>query len=199
MDKTLKRTEKDTNGHAVSGSAKAPDPAALAAMLEARETRWQRRLQLAENAASLVSLTLCVPLPFRTVPEAKALLFRAGERLRTALRDEGFVPRPAEITDGADGAAVFLPCEGEPEAVKRFCVRFEEELPAGRLLDIDVMKQDGTAVGRAELGLPPRRCFLCGRPAAECVAGVRHGPEEIAAFVREKLREERGERCRKDR
>ena len=193
MDGTLNQTDNTIERHAPSAGAKAPDSAALSAMLEAREARWARRLQLAEKAPSLISLTLCVPLPFRADPEAKSLLFRAAEKLREALRDEGFAPQPAEISDGADGAAVFLPCRGDAEAVKRFCVHFEEELPAGRLLDVDVMKQGGAAIGRAELGLSPRRCFICGRPAAECVAGVRHGPEEIAAFVREKLREEREE------
>ncbi len=161
----------------------AQDPAALSAMLSAREARWQKRMELAARSPSLISATLCVPLPLRTRPEAKILLEEELSRLRVGLKAEGLEPGTPEYLDGADGLAVFLPCRGEAKAVKRFCVRQEETRPRGRILDLDVTAQGGVPIGRAELDLPPRRCFLCGRPAAECVAAVRHSPEEVAAFV----------------
>ena len=161
----------------------APDPAALSAMLSAREARWQKRMELAEKSPTLISATLCVPLPHRTRPEAKILLEEELSRIRAGLEAEGLEPGRPESLDGADGPAVFLPCGGEAKAVKRFCVRQEETRPRGRILDLDVTAQGGVPIGRAELDLPPRRCFLCGRPAAECVAAARHSPEEVAAFV----------------
>ena len=155
----------------------------LSAMLAAREARWERRMALAEETPSLISATLCVPLPLRTSPEAAALLRRSAEALRKALAREGFRPGEPEWLDGEDGAACFLPCEEEAAAVKRFCVRQEETLPQGRILDLDVTARGGVPIGRAELGLPPRKCFLCGRPAAECVSAARHAPGEVAAFA----------------
>ena len=159
------------------------DGTALSAMLAAREARWQKRMELAKKCPSLISATVCVPLPYRTGPAAKALLARSAAALIEALRLAGLNPGAPEWLDGADGPVCFLPCEEEAEAVKRFCVGQEETLPQGRLLDLDVTACGGTPVGRAELGLPPRKCFLCGRPAAECVSAARHAPEEIAAFV----------------
>ena len=172
------------------GIVKAPDPAALAAMLSAREARWQKRMELAAESPSLISATLCIPLPFRTRPEAKNLLEAVMTGLRTDLEAEGLKPGTPEYLDGADGEAVFLPCEGEAQVVKRFCVRQEETLPQGRLLDLDVTARGGIPVGRAELDLPPRKCFLCGRPAAQCVAAARHSPGEVAAFVQKLIGQE---------
>ena len=140
-------------------------------------------MELAAESPSLISATFCIPLPIRTRPEAGTLLKEETANLRAVLKAEGLEPGTPEYLDGADGLAVFLPCRGKAEAVKRFCVRQEETLPRGRILDLDVTAQGGTPVGRAELDLPPRKCFLCGRPAAECVAAARHSPEEVAAFA----------------
>ena len=140
-------------------------------------------MALAEKSPSLISATLCLPLPYRTDQGAKALLRRSVKALQGALQQAGYGPGKLKWLDGADGAAAFLPCEQEAKAVKRFCVEQEETLPQGRILDLDVTAQGGIPLGRAELGLSPRKCFLCGRPAAECVAGARHAPEEIAAFA----------------
>ena len=155
----------------------------LEAMLAAREARWQKRMALAEKSPSLISATLCVPLPYRTDPEMKALLMRSVAALTEALRQAGMRAGEAEWLDGADGPVCFLPCEAEAGIIKHFCVKQEESLPQGRLLDLDVTARGGIPVGRAELGLPPRQCFLCGRPAAECVSAARHAPEEVAVFV----------------
>ena len=161
----------------------AVDPQQLAQILSGREARWQKRMELAAESRSLISATFCIPLPLRTRAEAGTLLKEETANLCAGLKAEGLEPGTPEYLDGADGPAVFLPCRGKAEAVKRFCVRQEETLPRGRILDLDVTAQGGAPVGRAELDLPPRRCFLCGRPAAECVAAARHSPEEVAAFA----------------
>ena len=194
MDSKTKSDERALKDPAEKGE---PDPGLLAAMLEAREQRWARRMMLAEKHPSLISLTLCVPLPQRLSPEGKLFLRQAARELEENLRQAGFAPEEAEYLEGADGLAVFLPCRSEAEALKRFCVKEEETLPAGRLLDIDVTKEGGLPIGRAELGLPPRKCFLCGRPAAECVAGARHAPEAAAAYVEALLARQRGKTTKK--
>lgn len=166
---------------------KSPDPQALAEMLEDREKRWEKRMELAKTAPSLLSLTLCVPLPFRCEEAGKKLLRDSAAQLIEMLKNGGFKPAEAVFLDGADGLAVFVPCRKDAESLKRFCVAQEENLPKGRILDMDVTKQGGEPVGRAELKLPPRKCFLCGRPAAECVAATRHTPAEVAEFVEKML------------
>ncbi len=82
--------------------AAGPDPELVNSVLSARDARWEKRLALAEEAPSLVSLTLCVPLPLRTSPEGKALLRAAAEKLEEKLKLAGFQPAEAEYMDGAD-------------------------------------------------------------------------------------------------
>ncbi len=79
--------------------------------------------------------------------------------------------------------AVLAPCETlfdaaihektGPEAM--LCVR--EAL--GRLLDIDVIAPDGGKISRTEIGLPARRCLLCGNPAPVCARSRAHSADAL--------------------
>jgi triphosphoribosyl-dephospho-CoA synthase len=62
-------------------------------------------------------------------------------------------------------------------------VALEARDPAGRLLDLDVYRPDGTQVDRAQLGLPQRACLLCAEPARECIRAQRHSLAELQARV----------------
>ena len=159
----------------------------LEAMLDAREARWRYRCALAPTCRALVSATVCVPLPLRTQERCKAFLRASVRALRAALTTEGIGVSEAEELDGADGLTVFLRTDGDPARVKACCCALEESLPNGRLLDADVMDASLRQLSRTELGLPPRRCFLCGAPAAACVASGRHPPREVAAWIEARL------------
>lgn len=153
----------------------------LLRVLDAREERWNRRLALSRGTGrTLVTATLCLPVAYRTAPEFGALLRRLSSREGLDLREE-------EPLDGADGPALFFTVSAPAATVKGRCVEAEDRLPGGRMLDIDVMDCQGEPVGRAALGLPPRRCFVCGEAAALCVSRKVHPKAEIDARV-EQLR-----------
>ena len=83
------------------------------------------------------------------------------------------------------GAAGFVVAAGEAAAIKRICVKIEK-LPGGRLFDIDVMSYAGSPVSREDVGLPPRRCFICTlSPAAQCVREKKHSAIEVNRAVDE--------------
>ncbi len=60
------------------------------------------------------------------------------------------------------------------QQIKNLTVEIEESSKFGRLLDLDVLRKDGSKVSRGDLSLSPRRCLLCGRPAAECSRSRAH-------------------------
>ena len=62
---------------------------------------------------------------------------------------------------------------------KRRMVEIEEGFALGRLLDIDVMAKGVPKISRQQLGLPPRRCLVCGEMAAACARSRRHDIKEI--------------------
>ncbi|MGE5708499.1 MAG: citrate lyase holo-[acyl-carrier protein] synthase, partial [Bacteroidota bacterium] len=78
--------------------------------------------------------------------------------------------------------------EGGADSIKQALVSLEETHPLGRLWDWDVYPGEFLPLSREKLGLPPRRCFLCERPAKECSRGRIHPDEEIVGFIRRTVR-----------
>ena len=76
----------------------------------------------------------------------------------------------------------------DPPALKRAAMALETAQPAARLLDLDVYRSSGAAVGRRELGLPPRACPLCDQPAVDCMRLQRHAREDVINKVYELLK-----------
>ena len=156
-------------------------------ILEIREIRWLRRQSLAADWPALLSATLCIPLPARAERCFSVWFRQQCRELLPHLAQAGFAPVCLEIADTADGPMMLAGCHGDTLALKRLCIRLEETLPGGRLLDLDVMGQDLHAWNRSDLGLPPRRCFICGADAAVCVVTRAHAREELISFAHEQL------------
>ena len=65
-------------------------------------------------------------------------------------------------------------CE-DAQRLKDLGVAIEEETPWGRLFDIDVIGTEGEKLSRPA----PRRCIVCGGPAADCARSRAHGLDQI--------------------
>ncbi len=161
-------------------------------ILAAREYRWQQRILLArEQKGILVTVTLCVPTPYRTRADFQSMFRDQSGSVVRILDDSGLKPTVAGFLDGADGSACFILTQGRALDVKSACVSIEQTLPGGRMLDIDVLDEQGSPIGRQELGVPPRLCFVCDRAAVICVSRRQHAPEEVAAQVERMVAEMR--------
>lgn len=157
-------------------------------VLDAREQRWNKRIEMAgQYGRTIVTITLCLPLSCRTSSEYTTLFPRLCAQVQQHLTQGGICGTEPVYIDGADGPACFMAMSGTPEAVKECCVQTEERFAGGRMLDVDVMDSHGTPIGRSELGLPPRRCFICDQPAAVCVSGRVHQPEDVIRCAGELL------------
>ncbi|HSK68925.1 MAG TPA: citrate lyase holo-[acyl-carrier protein] synthase, partial [Candidatus Limnocylindria bacterium] len=149
-------------------------------MADSREARAARQAELLrEHGGCLVSLTMNVAGPVKLNPDV-ARAFHEGVRM---LRDALAAHRLEVIYEEArlpfTGPEAFLCVRADAAAVKRLACAMEERDALGRLLDADVLRADGEKVSRAEIGLPPRRCLVCGGPAAPCAAGRRHPAAEV--------------------
>ena len=153
-------------------------------VLAAREQRWNTRLALVHQTnRCLITVTLCIPVAFRTDEKINPLFESLCIRLKELLDESGVQTELVEKLNGADGPAIMLTTTTDAEETKNVCVQAEEKIPGGRMLDIDVMDAKGNPISRSDLGLAPRRCFLCDNPAAVCIAGKRHAPDDISTFV----------------
>ncbi|MEG0307032.1 MAG: triphosphoribosyl-dephospho-CoA synthase CitG [Clostridium sp.] len=82
--------------------------------------------------------------------------------------------------------------------IKKFLIYMEENHILGRCVDLDVyyidknqVDKNNSIVGssRSELGLSPRRCFLCNEDARVCSRAVTHSIYEIKKYFNDKYEE----------
>ena len=71
-----------------------------------------------------------------------------------------------------------------PRDAKRITCELEETHPLGRLMDMDVVGPEGP-VSRADIGLAPRRCLLCGNEVRYCMRAKSHTREELLTRIEE--------------
>lgn len=153
-------------------------------LLADRERRWKLRLELASKSRGcLVTATLRIPAEYRTSKDLFLLMKQICDLVCGRLDLKGIGIEKKRWINGADGPALFLSVETGPEPAKRLCIDIEEKMLYGQILDLDVMGTDGTVLGREQLGFPPRKCFVCGNPAAVCVSRRLHSPRELAEVL----------------
>lgn len=159
-------------------------------MLDARERRAmaQRRL-LNSYGCPLICLTLNIPGPVKVPPLAPAAFLEGCRRIEEGLKLLGLKPCFKEEVREKTGWEAIYCVSGEPEAIKAKMAAAEDRDRLGRLFDIDVIRLDGSKVSREELGLSPRACLLCGRPAHQCSRSRSHSLKELSACIHQILSE----------
>ena len=144
-------------------------------MLDARERRAQAQTELLGQARDgcLVSLSLNIAGDVKRTPKTR-LLFDHGLRLFDRL---GFSETERRVADAATGTEALILLRENAADVKRALEQIEDAFPAARLFDFDVLNADGEKLSRSE----PRRCLICGGPAAVCARSRTHGLDAVKA------------------
>ena len=153
-----------------------PSSVTLTEMLDARERRANAQsaiLASADASCCLVSLSLNIAGDVKRTAKTR-LLFDRGLDLFDRLGFDGIERR---IVDAKTGTEALLLVRADAGEVKAACERIEDAFPAARLFDFDVLNKDGEKLSRAV----PRRCLICGGPAADCARSRAHGLDAIKA------------------
>ena len=162
----------------------------LEKVLAAREERWKKRRAFVKNhRICLITVTLCVPYKYRISDEFRSILTELCKKFYKELKSNFNDVKYEGHMQNDDGSAVFISSCQDARKIKRACVDAESSTIGGRIMDIDVMDSDGHPVNRSNIGLPPRKCFICGKPASVCTSRRLHSREEIYSYV-EKLKTE---------
>ena len=167
-------------------------------MMNARDRRAQRQRELLQKyAQTLLCFTMNIPGPEKDNP-----LFRQGFRLGQKLLRQGFLrlgisPLYASEELAVTGCEAYYVLPLSPLEVKRMATDIEEAAPVGRLFDLDVIRPDGQKVDRQEIGLPGRKCLICGKDARACARSRTHSLEELRnktdGILAEAIRAEKAE------
>ncbi len=155
-----------------------PFSVTLAQMLDARERRAKLQTEFLTGANAshcLVSLSLNIAGDVKRTPKT-LLLFRQGLKLFDAF---GFFEVKRCVVDEITGTEALILLEEPAQKVKAATERIEDAFPAARLFDFDVLDHTGTKLSRKE----PRKCLVCGGPAAVCARSRAHGLDAVKAAI----------------
>lgn len=153
-------------------------------VLDSREERWEMRKNLAEKYNStIISITLCIPLALRINEDFWNIFLNLCTKFYKNLKQRDKTANFEGHMRGCDGPAYFISSKEQAEEIKKLCVDYEENIPGARMLDIDVMNSEKIQISRSDIGLPPRKCFICNNPAYLCVSGRAHSPEQINNYI----------------
>lgn len=68
------------------------------------------------------------------------------------------------------------------DILKTKCIQLEDELPLGRLLDLDVYNEQGNALNRINYISTFRKCFICNNNAKTCGRNRTHSVQELESY-----------------
>ena len=151
----------------------------VADMMQAREARYfmQQSMLARYPGAALVCLTMNVAGPVKLTPAIERAFAWGMENIRAVLAGN-HVLFEADIHEKTGAEAVFVVCGDAREIKRRLCM-LEDGCAMGRLLDIDVIKPDGEKISRTDIGLPQRKCLLCGQDAPVCARSRTHTAAQL--------------------
>lgn len=148
-------------------------------MMQAREARYlmQQAMLARYPGASLVCLTMNIAGPVKTTAAIERAFSWGMDNVRAVLAGNRLLFE-ADIHEKTGPEAVFV-FSGDAVEVKRRLCLLEDGCAMGRLLDIDVIRPDGEKIARTQIGLPARKCLLCGQDAPVCARSRAHTVAEL--------------------
>ncbi len=166
----------------------AGEPQTIADVVENKDQRAALQTKLCQQypTATLIVLKMNIPGPIKNNAALQAI-FAVGQKellTRIGKKDVHRVEYQANWSKNT-GNESFLVVDREATELKKITTNFEEEFVLGRLFDADVLsaQTDLKPMTRHSLGLPVRKCFLCGRPAKECSRSRRHSIQELQSAI----------------
>ena len=145
-------------------------------LLASRDVRVAHQAELLGKypGRTLLCLTVIPPGPAKRSLASLTIAAAAVEAVHA-----GFAPVYEELRDLETGYEGYFVVDLSAEDAKRRAVALEEQHPLGRLFDLDVIVDGPRPLGREELGLPGRKCLICGKPVRECMRERKHTTEEL--------------------
>lgn len=155
----------------------------LAQVLEARERRVFRQMQLMERfEKSLISFSMNIPGPVKDSPLIRRA-FLAGCRALAEALPEGKILHSERIFPVTGCEALYV-VDLEPRKLKAITTAIEDTHALGRLFDMDVIGPDGSKPDREAVGSSQRGCMVCGAPGRGCASRRVHSVDELQRKVR---------------
>lgn len=147
-------------------------------LLSSRDRRaaMQKKLLALHPAQTLLVFTIVMPGEEKQT-RASAIIAEAG--VSALQKSFGQHITSCLIRDIHTGFEAYLTIDLPLQEVKQRAITIEESHPLGRLMDIDIIDNDGKPITRGT----SRRCLLCSQPARHCMRARTHTLTEILSFI----------------
>ena len=167
---------------------------AMNRMLEAKEKRYYKIKDLTESyKAPVLSFMLNIPGEDKNFEEAVSFHKKYVEEIKNLLEENKIKILNSKIRNAESylvtGMEYLAVLDGDGCVIKKLMMEVEEESLGGRLLDIDIYDKDFSQISRSSLGLPERKCIICGDTARTCIKEERHDLKELEERVREIIKD----------
>lgn len=158
----------------------------LLQMLDARENRVRKQTELLSRFRKpLICFTMNIAGPEKNNP-----LITEGFRMGQALAEAQLAGLPVlhrEEVLADTGCEGYYVVDADTAPLKALMAEIEDASPVGRLFDLDVLDLQGKKVCREALGLPGRKCLICGNPVYLCSSRRSHSVEALQDKTRQLL------------
>lgn len=158
----------------------------LDVLLASRDARHALQLELLQANRTLTLLCLTVVMPGKIKRNSQSMI--VADAALAALKEHfGGSISHLEVRDLNTGYEAYLLTPLNLLDAKRIACMIEETHPLGRLFDIDVINHDGVPVSRSAIGMPARKCMICGKDARFCMRNHSHTQEELHQHINEMI------------
>lgn len=159
---------------------------AMNRMLEAKEKRYYKIKAMTEKyEAPVLSFMLNIPGEDKNFEEAVSFHKKYVEKIKNLLEEKKIKILFEDYENLVTGMEYLAVLDGDGRLIKKLMMEVEKESLGGRLLDLDIYDKDFSQISRSSLGLPERKCIICGDTARTCIKKERHKIEELEERVRE--------------
>lgn len=150
----------------------------LEQMLAAREARSMRQFTLNRKyGLPIISFSMNIPGPIKDSP-----LIRRGFLAGCSMLDHR-LPKGAirfrQVLPAVTGWEAAYVVDMDAVKIKELTTAIEDELPLGRLFDMDVLGPDLVKLDRELVGGKSRDCIVCGAPGRGCASRRVHSVSEL--------------------
>jgi len=144
-------------------------------ILRAKERRARHREELAKKFGKpIITLSINTPGPAKNFEQVRRVFQEAYNAVRSSLKNEGLKTLYELVEIDPAGPILYIVVNHDAHLLKLQCTQIESSSPVGRLIDLDVAESSNRPISRTELGLPPRKCFVCDDVAQICAAIRKH-------------------------
>lgn len=167
----------------------------LEQMLYVREQRVCRQRELLlQYQKPLLCFTMNIAGPIKNSPLIREGFVAGLQDIIFQAKRAGAAVLFREVINAPTGNEAYLVIDTDTVTLKRLACELEDADELGRLFDMDVIACSADCArsikktDRQEIGLPERKCLICGAPAKACASRRIHSIEQLQTTTEEILR-----------